>query len=87
MKYIIILVSFLIASKTMAYKIPKTFTLTEKRFVKTVIKNQKEKVIEITKRKDSYIVLEFESTMVVLTPKGYIDQIWILEDADWSIIY
>jgi hypothetical protein len=55
----------------------------ERKFVKNVIKVHNEKVVEITKRKDNHIVIEFNSTMVVLKPDGFIGETWILEDGDW----
>lgn len=55
----------------------------ERRFVKNVIKVQNEKPVEITKRIDNHIVIEFKSTMVVLKPDGFIGETWILEDGDW----
>jgi hypothetical protein len=55
----------------------------EMQFVNNIIELQKEKVIEITKRSDKHIVIEFTSTMVVLKPDGYIKETWILGDGDW----
>ncbi len=55
----------------------------ERRFVKNVIKVQNEKPVEITKRTDNHIVIEFQSTMVVLKPDGYIGETWIRTDGDW----
>jgi hypothetical protein len=55
----------------------------EMQFVTNIIELQKEKVIEITKRSDKHIVIEFDTTIVVLKPNGYVDQVWILGDADW----
>ena len=62
----------------------KDLTRSERLFVKNVINiNKKEKVIEIIKRKDNHIVIEFTSTMVVLKPDGYVGETWILEDGEW----
>lgn len=58
-------------------------TKSEKKFVNCVIKLQKEKLTNVTKRKDSYIVLEFPTTIYVLNPSGFVDEVWILGDGDW----
>jgi hypothetical protein len=39
--------------------------------------------VDVTKRKDGVIVVEFWNTMYTLTENGYIDEMWILEDEDW----
>jgi hypothetical protein len=44
---------------------------------------QKEPVVEITKRKDKHIVIEFTNTMYVLKPDGFVGESWILGDGDW----
>lgn len=56
----------------------------ERKFVKTVVKVQKEKPVEVTKRNDNHIVVEFNSTMVVLKPDGFVGEMWIRTDADWE---
>jgi len=62
----------------------KDLTRSERLFVRNVINiNKKEKVIEIIKRIDNHIVIEFTSTMVVLKPDGYVGETWILEDGEW----
>lgn len=61
----------------------KGLTRNERSFVKNVIKVQGEKPVEITKRIDNYIVIEFDSTMVVLKPDGFIGETWIRADGDW----
>ncbi len=64
-------------------ELPNGLSKSEKRFVRNVIDVQKEQVIEITKRNDNHIVIEFETTMVVLKPDGYVGEVWILGDGDW----
>jgi hypothetical protein len=59
------------------------FTRSEKRFIKNVVKIQGEKPLVITKRNDDYIVVEFDTTMVVLKPDGYVGEMWIRTDGDW----
>lgn len=59
-------------------------TKNEQEFVNNVIKVQNEEPVEITKRKDNHIVVEFETTMVVLKPDGFIGEMWILGDGDWE---
>ena len=61
----------------------KGLTRSERQFVKNVINIHKEDVVEITKRNDNHIVIEFTNTMVVLKPDGYVGETWILEDGDW----
>jgi hypothetical protein len=61
----------------------KDLTRNERSFVKNVIKIQNEKPVEVTKRVDNHIVIEFNYTMVVLKPNGFIDKIWIRTDGDW----
>jgi hypothetical protein len=61
----------------------KGLTRTERSFVKNVVDIHKEKVVEVTKRNDNHIVIEFETTMVVLKPDGYVGEMWILTDGDW----
>ena len=61
----------------------KNLTKAEKSFVRNVINIQGQEPIEITKRNDNHIVVEFEFTMVVLRPDGYVGEMWILEDGDW----
>ena len=65
-------------------ELPNGLSKSEKRFVKNVIDiHKKEKVVEITKRLDNHIVIEFTNTMVVLKPDGFVGEMWILEDGDW----
>ena len=64
----------------------KGFTRSERSFIKHVVEIQGEKPLEITKRTDSHIVVEFEHTMVVLKPDGYIGEMWIRTDGDWMSI-
>jgi hypothetical protein len=42
--------------------------------------------VDVTKRKDGVIVVEFWNTMYTLTESGYIDEMWILEDEDWMAL-
>lgn len=58
-------------------------SISEKTFVKNVIKVQNEKPVKITKRMDNHIVIEFKLTMVVLKPDGFIGETWIYTDGDW----
>jgi len=62
----------------------KGFTRSEKSFVRNVIKAHKsEEPVAITKRTDNHIVVEFETTIVVLKPDGFVGEVWILGDGDW----
>ena len=64
-------------------ELPKNLTKSEKKFVKNVIELTNDVLVEVVKRKDGVIVVEFYNTMYTLNEFGYIDQMWILEDADW----
>ncbi len=59
------------------------FTRSEKRFIKNVVEVQGEKPLAVTKRDDNHIVVEFDTTMVVLKPDGYVGEMWIRTDGDW----
>ena len=63
-------------------QLPKNLSREEKRFVNNVIEITNDVIVDITKRKDNVIVLEFWNTMYTLKD-GYIDEVWILEDEDW----
>lgn len=64
----------------------KGFTRSEKAFVKNVINIQGELPTDITKRDDSHIVVEFETTKLVLKPDGYVGEMWIKTDGNWLSI-
>ena len=81
MIFILSLISF-ISGEVYSQKM-KGFSRNEKQFVKNVIKVQNEEPVEITKRKDNFIVVEFSTTMVVLKPDGFVDEVWIRTDEDW----
>jgi len=84
MKSIIFVVSLIGILYSDVYSQVKTdFSMSEKTFIKNVIKTQNEKPVKITKRTDNHIVIEFKSTMVVLKPDGYIGETWILNEGDW----
>lgn len=80
MKFIMMMLVLLGVTKANSQK---DLTREEKRFVKNVIKLTDEKLGSIVKRADSYIVLEFPTTIYVLRPDGYIGEVWILGDGDW----
>ena len=61
----------------------KTYTKIEELFIKAVTGYEKETVICIEKQKDSYILLEFPSTKYLLSPNGYVDEVWTCEDGNW----
>ena len=64
-------------------ELPKNLTKSEKKFVKNVIELTNDVLVEVVKRNDGIIVVEFYNTMYTLNDLGYIDEMWILEDADW----
>lgn len=62
----------------------KGFTRSEKSFVRNVIEAHKsETMLSVIKRPDNHIVVEFETTIVVLKPDGFVGEVWILGDGDW----
>jgi hypothetical protein len=83
MKSLIFMFSLFVSTFGGSQELPNGLSKSEKRFVRNVIDVQKEQVIEITKRNDNHIVIEFETTMVVLKPDGYVGEVWILGDGDW----
>ena len=61
----------------------KGLTRAERSFVRNVVRIQKERPLDVSKRNDDHIVIEFDSTMVVLKPDGYVGEMWILSEGDW----
>ena len=76
------IVAVMIAGISVAQDLPKNLTRSEKKFVRNVIEITNDVLVNVTKRKDDIIVLEFWNTMYTLKD-GYIDEVWILEDEDW----
>lgn len=76
------IVALMIAGAGYSQNLPKNLTKSEKKFVNNVIELTNDVLVNVTKRKDEVIVLEFWNTMYTLKD-GFIDEIWILEDADW----
>ena len=84
MKSVIFMFSLFIGTFGGSQELPNKLSKSEKRFVKNVVDiHKKEKVVEITKRLDNHIVIEFTNTMVVLKPDGFVGEMWIMEDGDW----
>ena len=82
MRQLFIIVAFMIAGVGYSQNLPKNLTKSEKKFVTNVIEITNDVVVEIVKRNDDIIVIEFWNTMYTLKD-GYIDEMWILEDEDW----
>jgi len=82
MKKLFIIVALMIAGVGYSQNLPKNLTKSERKFVTNVIEITNDVVVEIVKRNDDVIVIEFWNTMYTLKD-GYIDEMWILEDADW----
>jgi hypothetical protein len=82
MKRIIFSVIFMIAGAGYSQNLPKNLSKSEKRFVNNVIEITNDVIVDVTKRTDGIIVLEFWNTMYTLKD-GYIDEVWVLEDEDW----
>ena len=77
------IVALFIAGAGISQKLPKNLTWSQKRFVKNVLEVTNDVLVDVTKRNDGVIVIEFHNTMYTLTENGYIDEMWILEDEDW----
>ncbi len=77
------IVAIMIAGAGYSQKLPKNLTRSEKKYVKSVIELTNDVLVNVTKRNDGIIVVEFWNTMYTLNDLGYIDQMWILEDEDW----
>jgi hypothetical protein len=86
MKRIIFSVIFMIAGAGYSQNLPKNLSKSERKFVKNVIELTNDVLVDVTKRKDGVIVVEFWNTMYTLTDNGYIDEMWILEDEDWMAL-
>ncbi|MEY4331541.1 MAG: hypothetical protein RLZZ196_279 [Bacteroidota bacterium] len=77
------IIAVMITGVGYSQKLPNFLSRSEKRFVQNVIEIKGNNPVEITKRNDSHIVLEFTDAMYVLKPNGYVGEMWILEDEDW----
>lgn len=84
MKLVIIIMVLLGVSCAQSQKTySKRFTKKDRLFIRAVTGYEKETVLSIVKRKDSYILLEFPSTKYLLSSTGYVDEVWICEDGGW----
>jgi hypothetical protein len=83
MKKLITVIAIFIAGSGISQDLPKNLTKSERKFVNNVISLTNDVLVEVTKRNDGIIVVEFYNTMYTLNEFGYIDQMWILEDEDW----
>jgi hypothetical protein len=86
MKKLFMIVALMIAGVGHSQNLPKNLTKSEKRFVNNVIELTNDVLVDVTKRKDGVIVVEFWNTMYTLTEFGYIDEVWVLEDEDWMAL-
>ena len=82
MKKLIAVIAIFIAGSSISQNLPKNLTKNEKKFVNNVISLTNDVVVEVIKRNDNVIVIEFWNTMYTMKD-GYIDEMWILEDEDW----
>jgi hypothetical protein len=83
MKKLFMIGLLFIAGTVGAQDLPKNLTKSEKKFVNNVISLTNDVLVEVVKRNDGIIVVEFYNTMYTLNEFGYIDEMWILEDEDW----
>ena len=80
------IMALMIAGAGYSQKLPKDLTRSEKKFVKSVIELTNDVLVDVTKRNDGIIVVEFWNTMYTLNEFGYIDEVWVLEDEDWMAL-
>lgn len=80
------IVALMIAGAGYSQKLPKNLTRSEKKHVKSVIELTNDVLVNVTKRNDGIIVVEFWNTMYTLNEFGYIDEVWVLEDEDWMAL-
>ena len=80
------IVALMIAGAGYSQKLPKNLTRSEKKYVKNVIELTNDVLVNVTKRNDGIIVVEFWNTMYTLNEFGYIDEVWVLEDEDWMAL-
>lgn len=84
MKKLFMIVALIFAGTSYSQvELPKNLSKSERKFVKNVIELTNDVLVEVVKRNDGIIVVEFYNTMYTLNDLGYIDEMWILEDADW----
>jgi hypothetical protein len=86
MKKLFMIVALMIAGAGYSQKLPKNLTRSEKKYVKSVIELTNDVLVNVTKRNDGIIVVEFWNTMYTPTEFGYIDEVWVLEDEDWMAL-
>lgn len=86
MKKLFMIMALMIAGAGYSQKLPKNLTRSEKKYVKNVIELTNDVLVDVTKRNDGIIVIEFWNTMYTLTEFGYIDEVWVLEDEDWMAL-
>jgi repressor of nif and glnA expression len=86
MKKLFMIVAIMIAGAGYSQKLPKNLTRSEKKYVKSVIELTNDVLVDVTKRNDGIIVVEFWNTMYTLNEFGYIDEVWVLEDEDWMAL-
>ena len=83
MKKLFMIVALMFAGTSYSQQLPKNLTKSERKFVNNVISLTNDVLVEVVKRNDGIIVVEFYNTMYTLTENGYIDEMWFLEDEDW----
>ena len=86
MKELFMILALMIAGVGYSQNLPKNLTKSERKFVNNVISLTNDVLVEVVKRNDGVIVVEFYNTMYTLNEFGYIDEMWILEDEDWMAL-
>ena len=80
------IVALVFAGAGYSQKLPKNLTKSERKYVRTVISLTNDVLVDVTKRDDGIIIVEFWNTMYALNEFGYIDEMWVLEDEDWMAL-
>ena len=57
----------------------------DKRYIKIAIRIEDDKFKRAYKRKDHFLVVKFKKTKWILSPTGYLDEIYVLVDRKWVV--
>ena len=83
MKYLLVLLLINISISTSFSQM--RMSEKQRRFVNNAKNIEKDKFRRAYKRKDDYIVVRFKKTKWILTPTGYVDEIYVLVDRKWVV--
>lgn len=57
----------------------------DKMYIRNAIRIEDDKFKRAYKRKDDFLVVKFKKTKWILTPTGYVDEIYVLVDRKWVV--